>query len=174
MSKMEAYAQGRKDGLSVHDMDQAFKYGGSLGRAISSGVVEKEGFLGKYEFKEGKTVDDVQTGTTSTVVPAADQKIQPRNDDNEPSLAEQMQKKSQAAANNQTSGTSNTYVGRTDSSGKKLGETGYKSALKERQETKQAKQAKDDTVKAGQEAGKGYAGGYGFAKGGLMKKKSKK
>ncbi len=69
MSKMEAYAQGRKDGLSVHDMDQAFKYGGSLGRAISSGVVEKEGFLGKYEFKEGKTVDDVQTGTTETIVP---------------------------------------------------------------------------------------------------------
>ncbi len=69
MSKMEAYAQGRKDGLSVHDMDQAFKYGGSLGRAISSGVVEKEGFLGKYKFKEGKTVDDVQTGTTETIVP---------------------------------------------------------------------------------------------------------
>ena len=76
-----------------------------------------------------------------------------------------------AAAKNQTPGTSNTYVGRTDSSGKKLGETGYKSALKERQE---AKQAKEDAVKAGQEAGKGYAGGYGFAEGGLMKKKRKK
>jgi hypothetical protein len=71
MTKMEAYAEGRKDGLSVHDMDQAFKYGGSLGRAISSGVVEKEGFLGKYEFKDGKTVDDVQTGTTEKIVPSA-------------------------------------------------------------------------------------------------------
>jgi len=177
MTKMEAYAQGRKDGLSVHDMDQAFKYGGSLGRAISSGVVEKEGFLGKYKFKDGKTVDDVQTGTTEKIVPDSGsgvKKEKPKSNNNGPSLAEEMQKKSQAAAKNQTSGTSNTYVGRTDSSGKKLGETGYKSALKERQETKQAKQAKEDTVKAGQEAGKGYAGGYGFAKGGLMKKKSKK
>tara|TARA_R100001460_G_scaffold44205_1_gene80840 strand:- start:1642 stop:6318 length:4677 start_codon:yes stop_codon:yes gene_type:complete len=141
-SSAEQLALGQSMGLSAHDMNQAMKYGGSLGRAISQGVVEKEGFFGKYEFKEGKTVSDVQGGTTPAIVPTAgggNQNIQPRNDDNEPSLAEQMQKKSQAAANNQTSGTSNTYVGRTDSSGKKLGETGYKSALKERQETKQAK-----------------------------------
>ena len=71
MTKIEAYAQGRRDGLSVHDMDQAFKYGGSLGRAISSGVVEKEGFFNKYEFKDGKTVSDVETGTTPAIVPSA-------------------------------------------------------------------------------------------------------
>jgi hypothetical protein len=59
MSKTAAYAEGRKLGLSVHDMDQAFKYGGSLGRAISSGVVEKEGFFGTYEFKAGKDKDNV-------------------------------------------------------------------------------------------------------------------
>ena len=64
MSKTAAYAEGRKLGLSVHDMDQAFKYGGSLGRAISQGVVKKEGFFGTYEFIEGKTVADVQGGTT--------------------------------------------------------------------------------------------------------------
>ena len=169
-SPAEQLALGQSMGLSAYDMQQAKKYGGSLGRAISSGVVEKEGFFGKYEFKDGKTVADVQTGTTPAIVPAAgggNQNIQPRNDDNEPSLAEQMQKKSQAAAKNQTSGASNTYVGRTDSSGKKVGETGYKSALKERQESRQSAQRAADRL------GTTLATG-GRATGGLVSRPKKK
>lgn len=61
----------------------------------------------------------------------------------------------------ETAGASNKYVGRTDSSGKKAGDVGYKSALKERQEAKQ----KEEETKTG--------GGGGRAKGGLMVKKKK-
>ena len=43
------------------------------------------------------------------------------------------------AAKSVTPGASTKYVGRTDSSGKKLGDVGYKSALRERQEAKQDK-----------------------------------
>ena len=43
------------------------------------------------------------------------------------------------AAKSVTPGASTKYVGRTDSSGKKLGDIGYKSALRERQEAKQDK-----------------------------------
>jgi len=70
-SPAEQLALGQSMGLSAYDMQQAKKYGGSLGRAISSGAVEKEGFLGTYEFKEGKTVSDVETGTTPAIVPSA-------------------------------------------------------------------------------------------------------
>ncbi len=87
MTKMEAYIEGEKLGLSVHDMDQAFKYGGSLGRAISSGVVEKEGFLGKYEFKAGKDKDDVNdAGLTDAQQIIVQQQIS--GNDNGPSGAE--------------------------------------------------------------------------------------
>ena len=87
MTKMEAYAEGRKDGLSVHDMDQAFKYGGSLGRAISSGAVEKEGFLGKYEFKVGKDKDDVNdAGLADAQQISVQQQIS--GDDDGPSAAQ--------------------------------------------------------------------------------------
>lgn len=64
-----------------------------------------------------------------------------------------------------------TITGRKDSSGKTAGQSGYKSALKEKQEAKAKASKTANTVKAGQAAGKGYTGGYGFGKGGLMKKK---
>ncbi len=60
-----------------------------------------------------------------------------------------------------------TIKGRTDSSGKKAGDVGYKSKLKERKE-------KEKAIKEGQKAGKGYEGGYGFKKGGLASRKKKK
>jgi len=60
-----------------------------------------------------------------------------------------------------------TIKGRTDSSGKKAGDEGYKSKLKERKE-------KEKAIKEGQKAGKGYEGGYGFKKGGLASRKKKK
>ena len=60
-----------------------------------------------------------------------------------------------------------TIKGRTDSSGKKAGDAGYKSELKERKE-------KEKAIKEGQKAGKGYEGGYGFKKGGLASRKKKK
>jgi hypothetical protein len=66
-----------------------------------------------------------------------------------------------------------TIKNRTDSSGKTAGQSGYKSALKEKQEATAAASEKQATIKAGQEAGKGYTGGYGFSKGGLMKRKKK-
>ena len=65
-----------------------------------------------------------------------------------------------------TPGATDKYVGRTDSSGRKAGDTGYQSALGERQEA--------ETVSKGQEAGKGYKGGYGFNKGGFVKPRYKK
>jgi hypothetical protein len=64
-----------------------------------------------------------------------------------------------------------TITGRKDSSGKTAGQSGYKSALKEKQEAKAKASKTAATVKSGQAAGKGYTGGYGFGKGGLMKKK---
>ena len=64
-----------------------------------------------------------------------------------------------------TAGASNKYQGRTDSSGKKAGDQGYKSALVERKEKEKIDKA--------QEAGKGYRGGYGFNKGGLVKPRNK-
>jgi len=60
-----------------------------------------------------------------------------------------------------------TIKDRTDSSGKKAGDVGYKSKLKERKE-------KEKAIKEGQKAGKGYEGGYGFKKGGLASRKKKK
>jgi hypothetical protein len=60
-----------------------------------------------------------------------------------------------------------TIKGRTDSSGKKAGDVGYKSKLKEKKE-------KEKAIKEGQKAGKGYEGGYGFKKGGLASRKKKK
>jgi hypothetical protein len=65
-----------------------------------------------------------------------------------------------------TPGATDKYVGRTDSSGRKAGDAGYQSALGERQEA--------ETVSKGQEAGKGYKGGYGFNKGGFVKPRYKK
>lgn len=59
-----------------------------------------------------------------------------------------------------------TITGRKDSSGKKSGDTGYKSALKQRQEAKQKVNASLKNIKSG--------GSGGFAKGGLMKKPNKK
>ena len=53
---------------------------------------------------------------------------------------------------------------RTDSSGKKAGQKGYKSKLRERKER--------ETIEAAQEAGKGYKGGSGFSEGGTPTKKS--
>ena len=53
---------------------------------------------------------------------------------------------------------------RTDSSGKKVGQKGYKSALRERKER--------EKIEAAQEAGKGYKGGFGFNEGGTPTKKS--
>ena len=59
-----------------------------------------------------------------------------------------------------------TIKNRRDSSGKKSGDTGYKSALRQRQEAKQKVNASLKNRKSG--------GSGGFAKGGLMKKPNKK
>ena len=50
-----------------------------------------------------------------------------------------LQKASKTASKSVTPGASTKYVGRTDTKGKKLGDVGYKSALRERQEAKQNK-----------------------------------
>ncbi len=82
------------------------------------------------------------------------------DDDNRPSLAERMQRDSGKGRDTGIKVKTDdvTIKNRTDSSGKKAGDTGYKSALRERQEAKKSLEA------AGFEAGT-YSGGR--AKGGL-------
>lgn len=97
------------------------------------------------------------TGTTPT--PSRDD----NDDNNSPSSPTKTTRPDPTAT--VTAGASNKYQGRTDSSGKKAGDQGYKSALVERKEKEKIEKA--------QEAGKGYRGGYGFNKGGLVKPRNK-
>jgi hypothetical protein len=67
-----------------------------------------------------------------------------------------------------------TIKGRTDSSGKKAGDKGYKSKLRERQEKKQRNKAEADATAASGPTRDFAPGGIGVNKGGLMNKKGKK
>ena len=109
--------------------------------------------------KMGKTSSDKQKPTPKPT-PVRDSND---DDDNRPNTPTKTTRPSATAQVEKApvAGASNKYVGRTDSTGKKAGDAGYKSALVERK-TK-------EKVSKGQEAGKGYRGGYGFAKGGLVK-----
>lgn len=108
-----------------------------------------------------QTEDNPPSRPTRTNNPPPTQNRDPNRDDRSPSS----KPKTNPTPSNGTAGASDKYVGRTDSSGKKVGDQGYKSALVERKE----KEKKD----AAQEAGKGYKGGYGFNKGGLVMPRNK-
>jgi hypothetical protein len=173
------YAQATN--MSYYDIKDATTYGGSQQTAINQGRAEKGGF-----FQNAKLIDRMKTGTnpkeekpaasasqTSVVTSelngtslANKPEITPEKDADPFKHIKEIQEASRKAAEKQTSGASNKYVGRTDSSGKKLAEAGYKSALRERKEKEKA--AKD----AG--ATRGPGGEFGMAKGGLMKKKKNK
>lgn len=88
--------------------------------------------------------------------------ITKKDKDGGPSLAEKIQreyKSSQVDTSAATKGVADTSE-RKDASGKKAGDAGYVSKLRKKQQ-----------IAKGQSKGKGYVGGRGFNKGGLMTKK---
>jgi hypothetical protein len=102
--------------------------------------------------------------------------ITKRDDDGGPSLAERIasERKREAESKKVTAAQSAAATkgvaktGRTDSSGKTAGQTGYKSALRERKEKEQAEARTQQTLK---NLERGVV--TGFKKGGLMKKDKK-
>ena len=89
--------------------------------------------------------------------------ITKKDKDGGPSLAEKIQreyKSSQVDTSAATKGVADTSGERKDASGKKAGDAGYVSKLRKKQQ-----------IAKGQYKGKGYVGGSGFNKGGLMTKK---
>ena len=95
----------------------------------------------------GKSLFGIEDTDTVTKPQRIVKDVEDDNDDNQNISGDltiksddtDLQKASKTASKSVTPGASAKYVGRTDSSGKKLGDVGYKSALRERQEAKQNK-----------------------------------
>jgi hypothetical protein len=167
----------------------------SLANAIAPGTLNYKSFKNKADKnKDGfLTPDEIaaatgipleqivkQPTTGSTTKPATGQgpiDITKPGDDGGPSLAQKIadERRREEANRNVTPAQSAaatkgvTITNRTDSSGKKAGDTGYKSALRERQEAKAA--ASKAATKYGLDPNKKRGG---RAEGGLMSKKKKK
>jgi LysM repeat protein len=95
----------------------------------------------------GKSLFGIEDTDTVTKPQRIVKDVEDDNDDNQNISGDltiksddtDLQKASKTASKSVTPGASAKYVGRTDSLGKKLGDVGYKSALRERQEEKQNK-----------------------------------